>query len=260
MCREVGLGAVESNRLGEEKLNNQGSIMKIIKYNGNKDILVEFQDYYKYTVHTDYRWFSKGKVKNVYAPSLLGIGFLGESCIYDNNKKLKKSYDTWAHMIKRCYDKKYKLAHQTYEFAEICNDWLNYSNFEKWFNHNYYEIDDEKMELDKDILVKGNKLYSPETCIFIPHIINSLLTKSDSRRGKYPIGVSYYKRYNNYVSHCNIDSKRITIGYFDTIADAFLSYKKYKETYIKQIAKKYKHKIPNNAYTSLINYSVEEYD
>ena len=160
-------------------------------------------------------------------------------------------------MIKRCYSEKYKNKNKTYMFAVVCDEWLCYENFEKWYNDNYYEIDGERMELDKDILVKGNKKYSDRTCCFIPHIINSFLTKSDAKRGNFPIGVSFYKRYNKYVASCTIDSIKKTIGYFDNEKDAFEAYKQTKESYIIRSANKYKDLIPSNVYMALINYNVE---
>lgn len=247
---------MELSRLGEEKLNNKNSPMKIIEYKNSKDILVQFQDEHGCIVHTDYRRFLNGNVKNVYSKSLYNIGYLGNSCIHNENKKIKNSYYTWAGMIRRCYSEEYKTKHPTYYNAKVCKEWLCYENFEKWYDENYYEIDNEKMCLDKDILVKGNKIYSPETCIFIPHLINSFLTKSDMKRGKYPIGVSFYKRYNKYVSYCTINSKRKTIGYFENEIDAFCSYKQTKENYIKDIANKYKCLIPNNVYLALMTYSI----
>jgi len=109
------------------------------------------------------------------------------------------------------------------------------------------------MHLDKDILVKGNKTYSSDTCIFVPKDINSLFTKHDSKRGKYPIGVSYNKRDSKY--HATF--KKNTIGYYNNPEEAFNMYKITKEKYIKQVADRYKNKIPQRLYDIMYKYIVE---
>ena len=114
------------------------------------------------------------------------------------------------------------------------------------------------MDLDKDILIKGNKTYSPEACVFVPKKINSLFTKANNLRGDYPIGVSYFKESDKFKSqYKTMDGKEIHLGLFDTPEEAFISYKNAKEKYIKQIAEEYKSKIPQKLYKAMINYEVE---
>ena len=117
------------------------------------------------------------------------------------------------------------------------------------------------MALDKDVLVKGNKTYSPNTCVFVPQNINVLFTKCNKARGKYPIGVSFYKDRNKYQAHCKIfsngKSKQKNLGYYNNIDDAFYAYKQFKEDYIKQVADEYKDNIPNKLYEAMYNYKVE---
>jgi hypothetical protein len=113
------------------------------------------------------------------------------------------------------------------------------------------------MDLDKDILHKGNKIYSPDNCVFVPHSVNSLIIKCDKYRGNLPIGVSFHKRDKIYQASCSNMKKEIFLGYYDNKIDAFNVYKKYKEELIKKIADKYKCMILNNLYTMLYNYSVE---
>jgi hypothetical protein len=159
-------------------------------------------------------------------------------------------------MIRRCYDKKYQVKYPTYKDCKVCDEWLNYQNFAKWFDENYYQIDDETMHIDKDILVKGNKVYSPETCVFVPQDINILFTK---RHRTLPTGVQYDKKRNKYRAFCGINNKLIAIGNnFETIEDAFyLGYKPFKEQYIKNMADEYKDRIPTKLYNAIYNYQVE---
>jgi hypothetical protein len=107
------------------------------------------------------------------------------------------------------------------------------------------------MAIDKDILIKGNKIYSPETCIFVSRKINSLFVKCNKSRGQSPIGVC--KHGKKYYVRCS----SMGIGSFKTIEEAFNAYKQYKEDYIKQVADEYKNKIPKKLYDALYKYEVE---
>ena len=131
----------------------------------------------------------------------------------------------------------------------------------EWIDKNYYEIPGETMCLDKDILHKGNKIYSRETCIFVPQKINSLFVKSDKSRGEDPIGV-YQLPNGDYISRCwNGNGERIYLGLYSTKEEAFQVYKKYKEKVIKEVIDSYKGKIPEPFYSRLrevmYNYKVE---
>ena len=117
------------------------------------------------------------------------------------------------------------------------------------------------MCLDKDILYKGNKIYGPDTCIFVPQRINTIFGTNMRRRGNLPIGVTFCKRNKKYTSHCwtlNADGKRnnIALGYFDSPEKAFNAYKQFKESYIQKVAENYKPFIPETLYNALINYKI----
>jgi hypothetical protein len=107
--------------------------------------------------------------------------------------------------------------------------------------------------------LKNSKIYSPETCIFVPQEINNLFVKSNSIRGKCPIGVTYDEKYNKY--RCGYQrgkrNNSIYLGSFDTKKEAFNAYKITKENYIKEIADKYKNKIPNKLYKAMYDWNVE---
>lgn len=244
------------DRTGEEKLNNQGCLMKIIKYNNAQNIVVEFQDKYKYKVNSKYNEFKNGSIKNNFYPSVCGKGYIGNAVTKINGVK-KKSYEVWHKMLQRCYSEKVHKNRPTYENCEVCKDWLCYEVFERWFSENYYEIEDETIELDKDWIVKNNKLYSSETCVFSPQRINTLIIKSNSVRGKYPIGVYWHKKEKKFNVSLNINGKNIIVGRFDTPEEAFKYYKEAKENEIKRIAELYKDKIPQRLYEAMYLYQVE---
>ena len=96
-------------------------------------------------------------------------------------------YTKWHGMIRRCYSKESETKNPTYKDCYVCDEWLTFSNFKSWMEQQDYD----GKHLDKDLLVCNNKVYSPETCVFVPREINQFLTKSNNSRGKYPLGVSF---------------------------------------------------------------------
>jgi hypothetical protein len=233
--------------------------MTIKEYNSSSDVLVEFDN--GFCKKTSYQRFRLGYVINNYYKNVVnGHGYLGESKSKERGKH-KRSYTTWHSMLVRCYGETSLQKEPTYIGCKICEEWECYANFEKWYNENYYKIPNERICLDKDILVKCNKIYSPETCIFVPQHINNLFTKTNSKRGSYPIGVGYYPRYNKFCAYCTITDNKIkqrkTLGYYDSVEEAFSVYKNFKENHIKSIANEYKELIPSKLYDALMNYEVE---
>ena len=174
------------------------------------------------------------------------------------NGKKTKCYQTWQNMLMRCYDEKFHARKPAYIGCKVCEEWHNFQNFAKWYEENYYEIEGERMHLDKDILVKGNKIYSPQTCVFVPQRINNLFEKCDRVRGNYPVGV--HKDKNKFRAKIRIGHKLIYLGIFDNPHEAYLLYKINKELLIQSVAEEYKDKIPKILYKALINYNVEEND
>lgn len=164
-------------------------------------------------------------------------------------------------MLQRCYDPKYQKKEPTYKGCTVEDCLLNFQCMCKWLEENYYEVPGERMCLDKDILCKGNKIYSRDTCIFVPQRINNLFTKRDNARGDCPIGV-HLNSSGNYVAQCcDGNGKRIYLGIYSTKEEAFQVYKEYKEKLIKEVIDSYKDKITEPYYSRLreamYNYKVE---
>lgn len=255
-------------RLGEIKKNNQGSVMKIIKYDNYDNIVVEFQDGYKAKIHTRYSEFTSGSIKNPYHKSVYGVGMVGEKYpIWIDNIKVCKEYNTWKNMLHRCFDAREKEKRPTYKDTSCCNEWLLYENFYEWLHsqENFDKwINGDKWCLDKDILVKGNKIYSPETCCLVPNRVNVLFTKSNANRGECPIGVHKYKdKYRANISVFNQDTnKKVNkhLGYYDDVESGFyFGYKPEKERIIKQVAQEEYNNgnITEECYNAMMNYEVE---
>ena len=174
------------------------------------------------------------------------------------NNNLMKAKRLWNDMQTRCYNIKLHNRLPEYKGCTICDYWLeDKERFYKWVEENYYMTGDEQMDLDKDILFKGNKVYSPETCVFVPHTINTLLLNCKRKRGKYPLGVSYEKSKNKYRASLNVDGKNVKLGYYNTPEEAFLEYKRHKEALIIVMADRYKSKIPDKVYEAMMNWKIE---
>ena len=250
------------DRTGEETLNNFGSKMIIKEYRNNKDIDVYFPEYNWIFKHTTYKHFKNGKIKCPYEPRYYGKGYLGEGKYKMSiNGKHTDEFDIWYAMLRRCYDPKYHERNPTYKGCEVEDYLLNFQNMGEWIEENYYEVPGEIMCLDKDILCKGNKVYSRDTCIFVPERINLLFTKCDKSRGDNPIGM-YQLPSGNYKAYCNNGYGKLDyLGTYSTKEEAFQVYKEYKEKVIKEVIDSYEGIIPEPYYSKLkvamYNYKVE---
>jgi hypothetical protein len=257
------MGRDKVDRTGERSCNNFGSEMIIVKCNNARDIDVYFPQYDWIARNKQYNHFKNGKISCPYEPRVFGVGYIGEGeyKVWENCKSTR-AYKSWNHMLERCYSDKFHKRNPTYEDCEIDESFHNFQNFGYWDENNYYQIEGERMHLDKDILHKGNKIYSPETCIYVPQTINSLFIKRQNDRGESAIGTSPHKcgKYTVYCSLINPEtgkSKSEYLGLYDTQEKGFEIYKYYKERNIKQVADYYKGQIPEKLYIALYNYEVE---
>ena len=240
------------SKTGEIGTNNYGTKMKIIRHNGNGDIDIEFLDDYHFVKkHTTYSNFKNGQIKNPYDRSVYEIGMTGNGkYMAKESGQITKEYSVWKDLIKRCYSPRAEKVYPIYYGkCEVCNEWHNFQTFAKWYDENYYEVD-ERLHLDKDILYPGNKIYSPHHCMLVPQRINELFTYKRNNTGL-PIGI---KRTSTGRFECGYNGK--SIGTFDTLDKAFSMYKSQKENAIRCVAEEYKGIIPLKLYETLINYKV----
>ena len=251
------------DRVGEVSYTKYGTKATIIQYFGRNNIKIKFNDDFGYVCNTTYKRFKDGNIKNPYDRTVYGIGYIGVGKYKTQiNGENTKAYNCWFNMFTRCYDNENRTkSHMRYIGCKVCEEWHNFQTFAKWFEENYYEIESENIQIDKDILFKGNKLYSPKTCCFVPESINKLFTKSNSSRGKYPIGVSQDKERDCFVAVCTNkygkDIKERLYKRFKTFKEAFECYKSFKEKCCLQMAEYYKTIIASNVYDALVNYKVE---
>ncbi|HFD2033479.1 TPA: hypothetical protein ACF2DD_002056 [Clostridium perfringens] len=252
----------KENRVGERRIMKCGEECEIIEYKNNRNVLVKFLNTGE-LVKGEYKDFKNGFIKSHFTPSVFGIGVVGLENTSDKEGKLLKSYNTWKGILERCYDEKYQEKNPRYIGCTVCDEWLYYPNFKKWYDENYYEVDNQRIALDKDILNKNNKVYSPNNCVFVPQNINTLFVKCNTKRGEYPVGVSWKEKNKKHQAQCQIfdiednKSKGKYLGLYNTPEEAFQAYKQFKEENIKQVANFYKTQIPSQLYNAMINYKVE---
>lgn len=242
-----------NSRVGEKRLMNNGYYATIISYGGCKDVTVLF-DMSNETVSCEYSNFKKGLVKPKFLPTVYGVGIVENEKVRDSENNVLKSYKTWQGMLGRCYDSKFKKENPTYEDCSVSEEWKTYSCFKKWYDVNFYQVDSEIMCLDKDILIKGNKMYSKESCVFAPFRINSIFINMFDKNRSGKIGA--YKKGSKFM----VNIGTTYIGIYESEEEAFAHYKTHREEAIRNIAIEYKNKIPKNLYKALIEYNIEIQD
>ena len=274
----MGMPVKTKHRLGEEKLNNQGIKMKIIDYKNCDHIQVLLYDKNNTVVNATYNNFKKGTIKSKYAPTIFWVGYTGEKypiSYRDVNRNKSYStieYDTWYQMLRRCYEEKTKNKCPTYKECLASENFHNFEFFYEWITsqENYEKWEEaiksgnkEKWSLDKDILYRGNKIYSEKTCCLVPQRINVLVINQAGKPSSYNssgfTGVSIESAENKcYRAECMCDGKSVFLGRYNTLEEAVAVYKNHKKKVITSIAKEEfdKGNITEKCYNSLLNWEV----
>ena len=246
--------------LGKEfETNNCGKCF-IIDYKGYHNVTVMFYNPV-YITKTEIGILQKGNVKNPLFPTYLGKGYFGIGRYGGANHKV--IYELWTGIIDRAYNEKRRPKIPTYKDVIVCDEWHNFQNFAEWCeSQEFFGSKDDKGKvyaLDKDTLSGGSKVYSPETCCFVPRAINNLFTKRGNARGSCLIGVTRSAE-NKFLAQHNYFGGKKHLGSFGTEIEAFQAYKKAKESYIKVVAEIWKGKIDDKVYQALLNYEVSVND
>ena len=221
---------------------------KIIKYVSAKEVLVKFLKTGTEVWCTRKNAF-EGGVKDKYFPTICGVGYYGNALPKRSHPKIERIYNVWSKMIRRCYDAEYKQF-KDYSDCSVSENFACFEYFLSWYL-SQVGSDKNNWQLDKDLLIKGNRVYSAEACCLVPPEINTLLTRytknSDTCKGVY-----YNKRLSKFSAH--LLGKYI--GLFTTEIEAFQAYKAAKESYIKEVANKWEEQIDIRLYNSLINWEI----
>ncbi len=158
----------------------------------------------------------------------------------NGGKRIRKTvfrcpyYTAWESMLARCYSEKYLERYPSYIGTSVCNEWVYASAFKKWME----QQDWSGKCLDKDIIVPGNKLYSPGTCAFVLPATNLFVIASNASRGEYPIGVDLFKQTGKYRARCQnlFSGKKESLGHFSTPEEAHEAWRERKHELAQLVA------------------------
>lgn len=245
--------ALEVGQILENFYGCKYEVIELVDGNYCKIKFLDSFGYEKVVLKSD----AKRGIRNPYRKSVAGVGYIGEG-VY-NSVTSSQLFMVWSNMLTRCYDEESLKKHITYVGCSVEDTWHCFQDFATWCEAQPEFMNNRDWCLDKDIIERGNKIYSPHKCSFVPTCINNLFTLRGNKRGEYPLGV-HQAPYGRFVAQINRDNKRVCLGRFDTPEETFLVYKSAKEEVIKKLATDYKGIINNIVYESLINWKVEVTD
>ena len=248
------LAKAKEQYLGKTFSSNNFGDFIVIDYVNNKDITVEFIAT-GYRTKTTTKEINQGKIADRLKPSVFGVGVIGTKYPTTINRKSTKHYVLWKSMLERCFGNNNHKPSVSYKSCSVNDNFKYYTYFYEWCNEQIGFNDG--FNLDKDLLVKGNKVYSEDSCVFLPQEINSLLVKRTASRGEHLIGVHWCKTHKAFVAQVRKNKgKQEHLGYFNTELEAFNAYKVAKESFIKEQANKWQSQIDPRAYNALMKYAV----
>lgn len=227
--------------------------VEVLEYHKASKVLVKFlntgtKEYFHSSAIRD------GAIRDRFAPTVYGVGVIGDEVVRTNGV-LKKEYDVWSGMLERCYSNKLKQQFPTYDSCYASEEFKHFSKFKSWyFSQN--GCGEAGWSLDKDLLIKGNKLYSAETCVLLPSELNVAIVPQKSIRGKHPIGVHFKDENRKFCASMGTGKRHKHLGYFENQEDAFRVYKQAKKAYVKSLAEKWKGFLDERAYVALTNFVV----
>ena len=254
MNREEQLAAKKLEYEGKVYPTNRCGDVVVVEYIASNRVLIRF-------LNTNNEMFvgmsalRKGLIKDKAQITTCNYGIIdidGASM----GDVMTREYYLWNNMINRCYNEKSLIKSPNYMKCGVDERWKYLSAFKEWCN-NQIGFEQEGWALDKDILVKGNKVYSPETCCFVPVEINCALTNNKKVRGEFPQGVIWNSNKTRYRARIQRKNKWESLGTYDTPEEAFYVYKPIKEAYIRYLAGIWRDKIDPRVYEALMNWTIE---
>ena len=236
------------------KTKNYGDVVVLDYYNA-RDVTIKFLNTGNVR-KTGTSELKKGEIRDNEAFPVYSVGIMDVPNEARRNVPIPKEYSIWNGVRQRCYNENIRHLTPSYQEVEMSENFKRYSYFKEWC-HNQIGFDQDGWQLDKDILIKGNKVYSEYTCCFVPQEINVALTNNKSVRGSFPQGVIYNSTKTRYRARIQRGDKWESLGTYDTPEEAFYAYKPVKEAHIKSLAEKWKDQIDPRVYEALMNWTIE---
>ena len=235
------------------KTNNYGDVV-VLEYNNTRDVTIKFLNTgnIRKTGTTEIK---KGEIRDNEAFPRYMVGVMDIPNELRRGQPIPREYSIWSGVRQRCYNENIRHLNPSYQEVEMSENFKRYSYFKEWCNKQI-GFDQDGWHLDKDILSKDNKVYSEDTCCFVPPEINSLITKADRIRGKYPIGIYEDKQAGKFKVRISVEGKQKHIGRYYCEKEAFYAYKEAKEAHIKSLAEKWKDQIDPRVYGALMKWEI----
>lgn len=259
-------------KVGDKIKNNEGYYFEVVGYRNATSVTIRWEDCGT-EEETSSSSASRGMIKYLNKPSVFGVGYLGYGMFVPGERRMKEGqmripphlHRHWRHVLERALPNVRDIPR--YEDAEVCEEWYNFQAFGEWamsqYRHEAKEANGRLWAIDKDILIPNNKLYSPDTCVFVPNEINTFFTNKD-------IGNTGYKGVNEirgkratyktgYIARCAINGERKYLGFYNTPEEAYKVYVKAKEISARELAKKWEGEVDPRVIEALNSYRVENY-
>lgn len=261
-----GAHKLSNFEVGQVHKSQQGSEFTIVEIINRNNIVIEFNDNFKFRYSVRSVNLATGEINNPYFPSISGVGYLGVgnyACSdYDENgvRTPAVAYTIWKEMIQRCYNEVRQETQPSYKGCSVNLIWHCYQNFAYWYYNNPYH--QKGWHLDKDIIVRGNKEYGPLRCAFVPREVNYLMRSSSKERsGEYPVGVNKHSSNGKFVARISkAGGKPIELIQTYNLEEAVRAYKLAKEEYLYSVGEKWQGLIDQRVVDSLKNWTVREDD
>lgn len=243
--------------VGAKYVTNQGCEVNVVKYISYSKVLIKFNDETGLEKLVSKKELLNGMIKNPYYPDVRGVGFFGVGPhTAKSGDTTTKEYSHWASMLTRCYYAGYHERFPTYIGCSVDSQWHNFQEFAEWCQWQV-GFNDTKSVLDKDLIVPNNKVYSPDTCVFLPAKLNNLIVTQIKPGKNVPAGISFQESSQKYIVSCAIDGKNKNLGRYKCPKEAFKVYKEFKENLVREKADEYRNQIDQRAYIALINFKVK---
>jgi len=250
-CKDGRFGGV---KVGDVLPTKRGGDVTVLSIDGYKKVLVRFNDSMAYEATTTIQSLMDGNIKNPYGITSFGVGYFGLGEFSSKDHPL--AYEVWRGMLRRCYDEKLQEKIPTYIGCTVADEWHDFQNFAKWYtSHDYYGLD---YHLDKDLMFRGNKIYSKETCSLVPAKINTILTNLSASNSKSLTGVTYKEKKGLFQARIKSSGIVRNLGFFETEIEAHNAYIRNKEKIVKMAAIEHRYEMEEVIFKALMNWSFYE--
>ena len=243
-------------KVGDTFLTKCCGICTVIEYVSYVEVYVKFED--DSVVKTRVQSLERGHCRNLNSKLVFGAG-INDMFRAEKTKDFIKQKQLWHGILERCFSEKFLEKSPTYKNCKVSESWLILSNFIEDVKsiENYEKSLNEGWQLDKDLLSNGSKLYSKDTCCFIPRSLNIILSSYPKKLNGLPKGVKLSKG-GKYFAIIQKEGKKIFLGSYDSVEEASRVYNIAKKEYLLNIADSIKDVVPENVYKALVNFNLEK--